>query len=1467
MCIEVSTGQSGIGADRLRTGVPIQRKVAREQSCHTAKSAVIRIRADGIQLASRVPDTRNPQELVNVKMKPVLLILSSLLLCSAGLDAQTFEVNGQSQQAAPASPKGKQKTASSSAQAPSSTQNGIGWGSSIEVGRLARAAEDSLRRGNPGAAADYAQRAVKAAPQDSKLWFLLGYTSRLAGRYQASVDAYQHGLQMTPGNADGMSGLAQTYARMGRTDEAQKLLLQVIRANPNRTNDLLIAGELYMHTGNTQEAINLLQRAESQKPEAHVELMLAIAYMKLKEPQRAKQMLDLAKKHAPNNVEIFQAAANYYREEHDYKAAIQTLKSAPHMTPPVLADLGYTYELDGDKQQAADAYTRAAKGAPKEISYQLSASQAQLRLGNLDEARAYLNRAAAINPNYYRLHAIRALLAKTENKPGLAIAEYNAALKALPAGEVPEGQLYPIQLRLNLAELYRDAGDDSAAHQQVQIAEDEISKINVEGPAKAEFLRVRASLKSADNDLKGAEADLLEARKLDPSNLNITLQYANLLWKEGRKDDSRKVYEEVLKGDPNNRYALEAMGYLYRDEGDPKMAEQYFNKLAAAYPDDYIPYLALGDLFTQIKQFDRADQNYQKAYKLAPENPVIIANAANAALESRQIKLAGEWVNRASAKMNDNPLIMRERERYLFHEGKYQESAQLGYKVLQQLPKDRNASVYLAYDLYNLGRYDDVLVVVGKYGPVLPKEPNFPLLAGHVHKQSQLLNEAVDDYSEAIARDPNMAEAYVNRGYVRNDQQDAEQAAQDFNTALKINPNNGIAHLGLAFSDLQLHQPKQALDNVEQAQKLMGESGAVHLVKATAYRQQRLLGSAEKEYRAALKYAPDDLHLQLALADTLYDMRRYRESIDALNQALSLSPDDPLIYAQMAHAYAQLHDRDNTLRYVQAAERESGNQSVVLLDTGDALLTLGDKNAAMDRFARALEAPDANRVDVRLAIARLMVRYGKYDDAKQQISLGFAESRIGEAPPVTSENLIEAANLLLAMHDFDLATQYFEKAKQAGAADEVVAIGLANTYLAQGKTKQADAALALLGSDPASNQNYDYLLAQSAVYRQSHNNQKALSLLAEASHMGGDNDIAEQQEQQVAGDEGWQVTRHLSLIGNVATGGLYDDATIYMLDRQIFGITNNSQLPPPRSQQESFYTAAYRYHFDGNFPMLSGFFQVRNAVGTISLPQAAEIINRNTFDYNFNSALNPVVHIGNGTLTFNTGLQFTVRRDLDDPVNMNQNLFRQFMYVSSSSFGNWLSFRGSVVHEAGPFTEQNLHSNDLGTALEFTVGRPWGKTALITGYTRRDLTFSPEVSQFFTTSSYAGLQRKFGQKLVVSVLGEYIRSWRVQNGINATAQALRPGGTVQYKINNTWSVDGAFAYDRGEGFTLYDNVYSSFFISYKRPLHRTVTDATGSFSAEYPLQFSVGLQAEQFPSFVGSPADTMVRPVFRLTIF
>ena len=269
--------------------------------------------------------------------------------------------------------------------------------------------------------------------------------------------------------------------------------------------------------------------------------------------------------------------------------------------------------------------------------------------------------------------------------------------------------------------------------------------------------------------------------------------------------------------------------------------------------------MALGDLYTAMKEYPKAQSSYEKAHKLAPTNSQIMASGSNAAIEAGKVDLAGEWIARATGTMKNDPRVMRETERYLFLKGRYAESARLGEQAIVKLPHDRDAAVYLGYDYYNLGRYDEVLALVSRYEGTMPKEANFPLLAGHVHKQNQLLQQAIDDFSRALEKDPKMFEALVNRGYVRNDMQDAQAAIRDFEPALKMNPNSGIAHLGLAFSYLQLHRSREALEETNKAEKLLGELGATHMARATAYRQMRVLDKAVSEYRIALKYSPDDL--------------------------------------------------------------------------------------------------------------------------------------------------------------------------------------------------------------------------------------------------------------------------------------------------------------------------------------------------------------------------------------------------------------------------------------------------------------------------------------------------------------------------------------------------------------------------------------------------------------------------------
>jgi hypothetical protein len=143
------------------------------------------------------------------------------------------------------------------------------------------------------------------------------------------------------------------------------------------------------------------------------------------------------------------------------------------------------------------------------------------------------------------------------------------------------------------------------------------------------------------------------------------------------------------------------------------------------------------------------------------------------------------------------------------------------------------------------------------------------------------------------------------------------------------------------------------------------------------------------------------------------------------------------------------------------------------------------------------------------------------------------------------------------------------------------------------------------------------------------------------------------------------------------------------------------------------------------------------------------------------------------------------------------------------------------------------------------------------------------VRQYFTTSTYAGLQRKFfDRKLTASLMAEYIRAFRVQDTLWARAQVLRPAASIEYKWNPSWMVSGQFAYEGGSAFQDYNNAYSSFYISYVRPLHRAFSDGAGEYKIAYPLRFAVGVETEQFPGFTGTAkSGTLLRPVFRLSIF
>jgi len=1392
------------------------------------------------------------------------IFLTFFLLAGSLALAQTFEVNGQSStpSSAPAPKKGK-KSASQGSASTQRSDTGMGWGSSIEVARQARAAQEALDKGNYAAAMEYATRATRAAPQNPDFWFLLAYAARLAGHYSTSVGAYQKGLQEQPNSIQGLSGLAQTYAKMGKGDEAQAILQKVLAANPRSEDDLRLAGELFLFQ-DLKQSLTYFSRAEAVKPDARTELLTARAYERLGDQNQAKQWLDRARNRAPNNPDVLRSVASFLRDSGQYDQAISVLKSIARKDANSLAELAYTYQVAGQRKEAADAYVQAADAAKGQLDIQLNAAQALVNAGQLGRAETMLKRAATLQPDHYRLHAIRGEILALENRPEEGIREYQTALAHMPE-TVPEGVLYPISVYVDLYQLYRDVGDTARATQQATAARNLVQQINVQDANRPEFLRLRAAVEMAFNDSQSAERDLKEALSLAPSNTNIILNYANLLWKTDRRQEAVNMYNRALKVEPNNAAAISALGYLAREMGDPKASEQYFTRLAKLYPDDYVAYLALGDLYTERRQFDRAQQSYNKAHQLAPTNPLVVAGGINSALEAHQFQTAKNWIDNSSVAVLQNPQVMREHERYLTMTGRYAESAELGYKVIQKLPRDPEAPVYLAYDLLFLNRYKEAMDIVNRFKPVLPKDKDLRLIAGYVDAHNGDFQDAINDFTEALERDPTMATGYMNRGYVENDVRLAAQAEQDFQKALKIRPDYGEAHLGLAYSLLQLRSPKAALRETDAAEKILGDSRPLHLARAEAYRQRVMLAKAVPEYRAALKYQQDDVPTYLALADAQYGLRDYTGAIQTLNTGLKYGQ-DPMLYAQMARDYAQLHRESDAVRAIGMAEKTGGKDSRILLATAQAFLILNNRNAAMNRYAEALELSEADRLKTRLAVARLFAQEKHWDNARQQIALGFAEARVSDATVTTAEDYLNAADVLMSMNDFQLAEKFYNRAQNAGADEIAVAIGSANAHLAMGETRSAETLLTSI-NDPDKLQNYDYQVSLGNAYRQQQNNYRALTAFARASSLQPDNTVAERAMIDLAGEQGRPITNNVTVGSQAWLQPIFEDENIYQMDARFRNLGRSSPfLPLPRKSVETWADADFHLRLSDSIPIINGFVAERNARGTFSFPSEVLIQKRNTYDTIFNFGVTPILHLGDVKFTVTPGLQYTIRRDTLSPVQMNQDLFRQFVYMSMNSMFNWISINGSLIHEAGPFTDQNLHSRDFAGTVNFVVGRPWGKTALITGYGARDLLYRPSIHEYFESDSYAGFQQMLGSKILVSAVAEYLKAWRVEGNAWAYSQMLRPGFSLSVKPNDRWSIDAKGTWSQGMGFHAYDNFNNGILLSYMYPLRGNVNDGTENLPVAYPLRFSFGVEQQTFYDFPGHIRVSVV-PVIKLTLF
>ncbi|MDN0085501.1 tetratricopeptide repeat protein [Crenobacter sp. SG2305] len=197
--------------------------------------------------------------------------------------------------------------------------------------------------------------------------------------------------------------------------------------------------------------------------------------------------------------------------------------------------------------------------------------------------------------------------------------------------------------------------------------------------------------------------------------------------------------------------------------------------------------------------------------------------------------------------------------------------------------------------------------------PVLKAYPDSPQL--HLLMGLTLVKLAQDDgalrhFGQAIALEPRMAEAYVNRGIMLKNRGRLDEALADLDRAIALHPNLAEAYYNRGNVRLALNQMQAARDDFASAVRLNPHYADALANLGELLARDGAFAEAFPLLRQAVVLQADRPEFHDSLGNALSGLSRHEEAIAAYRTALQLNPSQPDVLAHLGNALAECEHYD-----------------------------------------------------------------------------------------------------------------------------------------------------------------------------------------------------------------------------------------------------------------------------------------------------------------------------------------------------------------------------------------------------------------------------------------------------------------------------------------------------------------------------------------------------------------------------
>ena len=251
---------------------------------------------------------------------------------------------------------------------------------------------------------------------------------------------------------------------------------------------------------------------------------------------------------------------------------------------------------------------------------------------------------------------------------------------------------------------------------------------------------------------------------------------------------------------------------------------------------------------------------------------------------------------------------------------------------------------------------DDTLRAVKKHLEENPDDASAWNVRGVLLANKTEFGEALRCLNQAIHLDPNLAEAYTNRGRVLMalGHAKAGSALESFDKALKLSPGNLEALVDKAKALHALGRAEEELACYEEVSKTMTDVPAIWIRMGDIQLEQGDFRIAVKNYDRALEIDPEKVTALVHRAIGLSMMEQGKEAIKSAKKATKLAPNDIEVWRVLADVNLRFGKQRSAMKALKKASQVDPHDASVENTMGMVEFKAGRLKDAAAHFRRAL---------------------------------------------------------------------------------------------------------------------------------------------------------------------------------------------------------------------------------------------------------------------------------------------------------------------------------------------------------------------------------------------------------------------------------------------------------------------------------------------------------------------------------